>query len=109
MSTDTSNDGSKVFLWLGVALLAILLFGLPFGHWWGWTDGWGWMGSWIAMMLLMPVVLVILIVVLIVAIATGSNRHQPPPAQPPQQWQPAPSADDALSILEKRYAAGLPL
>ncbi len=113
---DDGNSAQRLFLGLGIALLVLLLLGLPFGWFGWWNDGtWGdALGMMILMMFLAPVLVVVLIVVFIVALVNKSRQPAPQqpgvpvPAPPPQRaagWQPV-EEPDALAILERRYAAG---
>lgn len=112
---EEGNSLQRVFLGLGIALLVVLLLGLPFG-WFGWWNDNSWgdaLGMMLMMMFLGPVVIVVLIVVLIVALV-NKNKAQPAQAPPrPVTPQSAPAAGweptedpDPLVILERRYAAG---
>lgn len=111
---DDGNSAQRIFLGLGIALLVLLLFGLPFG-WFGWWSDASWgdaFGMMILMMFLAPVLVVVSIILLIVGLV---KSRQPTPQQPsvsfatptPQAvgWQPV-EEPDALAILERRYAAG---
>lgn len=114
---EDSNSLQRVFLGLGIALLVLLLLGLPFG-WFGWWSDNSW-GDALGMMLMMiflgPILIVVLIVVLIVALVNkGKSSSAPaattpapasrPPAAAPS-WEPT-EDPDPLVILERRYAAG---
>lgn len=107
MSDDSGAETSRVLMWIGLALLVVLLFGFPF---WGWDSDWGFFGGFFALIFFFPILLIVLIVVLVVAIANGSRRQPPLPAQtavsttftPATATQPR----ESLAILERRYAEG---
>lgn len=111
---DDGNSAQRIFLGLGIALLVLLLLGLPFG-WFGWWSDASWgdaFGMMILMMFLAPVLVVVSIILLIVGLVKSRQPTSQQPAAPltgpglrAAGWQPV-EEPDALAILERRYAAG---
>ncbi len=65
----------------------------------GYSDGWGW-GAWVAMGLMMLVFWGLVAAVVIAIFRSPTHRGEGPP--PP----PAKAEDDAMAILDQRFARG---
>jgi len=117
LSTETDDRLLSTLLVL-LLVLFVVVPGIMFiamaltGHWG--TSGWGMMGSWNGgwlWMALVPIAAVIVVVLIIVALASDRSegafrRSQQSSVQVYPQYQANWQTNDALSILNRRLAAG---